>query len=399
MTSWKYIVCLLAVFAAACGTDGAEPDNAATGTGTDYDEAGIEAWGDSYDERLSGKADNAGCSGVLVPDRSGFGGRVALTFDDGPNPATTNLVLDVLAANEIKATFFINGNRVNSQAARDALKRIIDEGHILANHSHNHENLGTANLARVEQQVDQTHTIIEAQGVTPLYFRFPFGSSTCATADLVRSFGYRVTGWHVDSADWCFAASRGGVGVCDRATFAHVPDSLRHSMPDLVLSETKRTNGGILLFHDVHRNTADSLDEIIHRLQNDGFTFVNVDDVSTFPMLNNDDLNDFSWTGDACELDEECDYAAAASCLTYGTEEAPAGSCTVPCAGFCDDFPGRAATFCVSLNDGVSGTCLSKSSAQNNFCNDMPGTIATTVPRFVGDSSAPNSVADVCFPQ
>lgn len=379
-----------------CGTDGSDDDPVVIDGEDPYDADGINAWGEAYETLESGKSDSSGCSGVIVPDSSGFGGRVALTFDDGPEPASTNIVLDVLAVHGIKATFFINGKRVNSQEDRDVLARILDEGHILANHSQNHNNMAQiSNPASLEAEVDRTHQIIEDAGAQPLYFRFPYGSSNCNTADLVKSFGYRITGWHNDSADWCFASSRGGTGYCDPRTFRHVPDSMRDDMVGLVMQQARAKNGGILLFHDVHMNTANEIDEIISRLTNEGYTFVNIDDVSTFPLLNNDDLGDLPWTGSACEQDPDCEsMGSGAGCLTHDA----GGFCTVLCEGFCDDFPGRAPTFCASIDDGRSGTCLSKPSPANNNCADLPGTSVRNVTRHVGSSSAPASTSEVCFP-
>src|SRR5262245_3873923 len=81
--------------------------------GDDHDHSGeTEAFEEAYAQVELGKQDSGGCSGVIVPDNSGFGKRVALTFDDGPNPLTTPTVLDILKEHGIKATFFINGSRV-----------------------------------------------------------------------------------------------------------------------------------------------------------------------------------------------------------------------------------------------------------------------------------------------
>lgn len=363
-----------------------------------YPSEGIEAWGQSYETRETGKSDNPGCSGVLVPDRSGFGGRVSLTFDDGPNPTTTNQVLDTLADHEIKAAFFINGRRVDNSAAQQTLKRIIDEGHILANHSQNHKNLRTLDLSRVESEVDRTHQIIEDAGIDPEYFRFPYGSSSCSTMDLVESFGYRSTGWHTDSADWCFANGRGGVGYCDPDTFAHVPNLLRDDMPGLVMEQVQRNNGGVVLFHDVHSHTANSLDQIIRNLKEEDFSFVNIDDVSTYPLLNGDDLEDLPWVGSACQEDAECEFGDG-TCNAYQTGGMTTGFCVLEgCEGYCEDFPGRAPTFCVSLDGGESGSCVSQAHDRNDNCAELPGTVPTERTRYVGSSSAPASTAEVCLP-
>src|SRR5690606_5940879 len=125
-----------------------------------------EEWNEAYERNTGGKADSLACSGVKVPDSSGFAGRVALTFDDGPNTTTTPQVLDTLRNHGIQATFFINGNRVKGAAERAVLARILEEGHILANHSHAHSNLRNLSIAQVDQQVELTQTIIEQAGET-----------------------------------------------------------------------------------------------------------------------------------------------------------------------------------------------------------------------------------------
>ena len=99
---------------------------------------------------------------------------------------------------------------------------------------------------------------------------------------LARSKGYVVTGWHIDSADWCYAA---GGGTCSRSTFRYVPDPLRSNMLGYVLSQVHATNGGIILFHDIHANTADNLDAMLTALEADGFSFVRLDDQAVFPKL------------------------------------------------------------------------------------------------------------------
>ncbi|MBL4687342.1 MAG: polysaccharide deacetylase family protein, partial [Nannocystaceae bacterium] len=224
------------------------------------------AWERAAEENEAGKADDNGCSGVLVPDRNGFGKRVALTFDDGPNPTTTPKVLDILARHDIRATFFINGSRVSSDAHRAVLTRIVDEGHILANHSHRHKNLSTLSGDSVDNEIRQTHEIIAGFVDAPRFFRFPFGASTCGTARQVRDFDLVVTGWHVDSADWCYAKGTGGVGFCHPDTFKWVPDQHRDDMVGYTVGQVQAKGGGVVLFHDIHANTVANLEPIIERL-------------------------------------------------------------------------------------------------------------------------------------
>ncbi len=361
------------------------------------------AFEDAFEQTEFGKADSSGCSGVVVPDSSGFNKRVAMTFDDGPNPETTPQVLDLLKKYSVPATFFINGSRVNGDAARAVLTRILAEGHILANHSQKHLNLKTLSSSQVDQQVKQTHEIIASTGTTPKYFRFPFGSANCSAIEIVKGYGLITTGWHIDSGDWCYASAKGGVGYCHPDTFRYVPDSFRSDMVGYTLSQVRKRGGGVVLFHDIHQNTADSLEAVLSTLQNEGFTFVNVDDTATFPVLNGGQAVPVPFVGDSCDTNDDCGFSngsATGSCHRFtpagGTEQ---GFCTVSCEGYCPDRPGKAPTFCASLDGGQSGSCVPKSHTINDNCGALTGTTAKDAQRFVGNSGAPPVTSKVCLPE
>lgn len=352
-------------------------------------------WNAAYDEQTGGKADSVECSGMVVPDRSGFGKRVALTFDDGPNATTTPRVLDILKAHGIKGTFFTNGSRLGTAEARQLIARMVAEGHNVGNHSQTHQNLKTVSAAKLEQEISQTQNILAGLGVEPGFFRFPFGSAGCYAAEQVREHGYKIVGWHIDSADWCFAS---GHGTCPASTFRYVDDQYRSNMAGFVLSQARANGGGILLFHDIHPNTVDHLESIITTLLDDGFTFVGVDDEQTFPLLNGVTA---PFVGSSCSGPADCSFSAGGAqgeCLTYGDQDQQ-GICTVDCQGYCPDKSGFAPTFCTSLDGGQTGQCLPKSDALNHACADLPGTVAVSVPRFVGTSTASAATAVVCIPE
>jgi len=375
------------------------------GAADDHDESNpsgndIAAWEDAYEQTDMGKVDSSGCSGVIVPDKNGFQKRVALTFDDGPNPATTPQVLDILKQNGIHATFFINGMRVTSDAARAVLARVTAEGHLLANHSQHHLNLKTVSSQKLVSEVDGTHDIIVTAGVTPRFFRFPFGSASCSGISYVKSLGYAVTGWHIDSADWCFAASS---GHCSASTFRYVPDGYRDDMVGYVMSQVKSKNGGVLLFHDIHQNTASHLQEIITQLKTNGFSFVNIDDTATFPLLNGATPAPTPFVGDPCKSDTECNFSDGSKngfChrFTPSGSSTEVGFCSLSCEGYCPDKTGKAPTFCTSLDGGSSGSCVSKADALNGNCSKITGTSAASADRFIGGSSASPSTASACLP-
>jgi len=386
VTPWVLSVPMLA----ACSASDPQNDPA------ELNDDEIAAWDEAYEENASGKADSAGCSGVIVPDRGGFDKRIALTFDDGPHLANTPQVLEVLAAHDAIGTFFVNGKSVRTQEHQDLLLQMHAAGHIIGNHSQNHKNLKTVSHSTLVYEIEQTHDILVQLDLDPAFFRFPYGASTCTTADTVRSYGYAVTGWHIDSADWCYGASRGGVGYCSPSTFRHVPDSYRGDMAGYVLSQARSKGGGVLLFHDVHAYTVNNLDHVLTTLENDGFTFVALDDVDTFPLLNGEAPEDTPFVGSTCGDTLECEFSASGEdgfCHTYED----GGFCSLGCEGYCPDKYGAAPTFCVTL-DGETGQCVSKSSHENDDCAELPGTTAQTMDRYVGSSTAPASTAVVCVP-
>ncbi len=354
---------------------------------------------DAYDELLrdDGSADSARCSGVVVPDRGPFNGRIALTFDDGPSLTNTTQVLETLAAHGALGTFFINGRSVSSEAHWTLLREMAATGHIIANHTTTHPNSVTLSADAFRREVEQTHEIIAELDQETLFFRFPYGSSNCTTAGIVEEFGYHTTGWHIDTADWCFANSRGGVGYCSPSTFRHVPDVYRNDYIGFTLHQLSRTNGGVLLMHDVHSYTVSQLDALLTALEGAGYEFVGLDDVATFPLLNGQEPPATPWIGSPCAHDDECSF-------TYGDktgyceifESGEAGLCALACEGYCPDRYSFATTFCVETPEGASGQCVARAEAENGECSELPGAAAVELDRWIGASGASASTALVC---
>ncbi len=368
----------------ACGTD--EDDDHGP---DDFD---IEAQAAASQLAGDGKADTTGCSGVRVPDQGDFGGRIALTFDDGPSAITTPTVLATLRAHHAPAAFFMLGKQV--KANPDIVKEILlDDSFIVGSHTWSHPNMAQQSAGTVARQMDDTGAAFAEVGHTVKYFRFPYGSSTCATADAARARDYVITGWHVDSADWCY---QGGNGYCSPSTFRYVDDAFRHDMTGYVLSQVKRSNGGIVLFHDIRSYTARELDSILTRLEQAGYTFTGLDDLDAFPELNGSAPAPKPFVGDGCEADADCDFSNAGRdgfCL--------GGFCSIPCAGFCPDKAGKAPTFCIADPDPeiAGGVCVSKAVSLNGDCADVPGSIDDDRDRFVGASNAAPANARVCAPK
>ncbi|MBS1117906.1 MAG: Polysaccharide deacetylase [Deltaproteobacteria bacterium] len=127
--------------------------------------------------------------------------RIALTFDDGPDPVRTPALLDALAELDVKATFFVVGDGVDANPALCA--RIANEGHELGNHTYSHRYLPLARTRSVERELRATdRAIADATGTVPSIARPPYGGRSPWT---VRAFGRlakRLVLWDVNSFDW-----------------------------------------------------------------------------------------------------------------------------------------------------------------------------------------------------
>jgi peptidoglycan/xylan/chitin deacetylase (PgdA/CDA1 family) len=121
--------------------------------------------------------------------------RVALTFDDGPWPESTAAILDILAESGVGAAFFVIGR--NAARWPDLLGRICAEGHILGNHSYDHDHFGVLGRRRywVDQIARTDEVITRAAGAPPAFFRPPMGFKTAHMAAGLRAGGHRVVAW------------------------------------------------------------------------------------------------------------------------------------------------------------------------------------------------------------
>ncbi len=128
-------------------------------------------------------------------------GELALTFDDGPNPAWTPPLLDLLAARNVKATFFMMGS--HAQAAPELVRRIAAAGHLLCNHSWSHPNLARSSAARIREELQRTQQTLEQICGAPVrYFRPPYGARRPAVFRIARELGLHPVLWNAMTTDW-----------------------------------------------------------------------------------------------------------------------------------------------------------------------------------------------------
>lgn len=127
--------------------------------------------------------------------------RVALTFDDAPDPRFTPAILDVLAKYDVCATFFVVGARAAKHPV--LVRRIHNEGHIIGNHSYNHAVFSTLSLTNYGKQIWWTDAIIKnITGYSPLFVRPPYGELLPQQVNWSKHAGFTIVNWDVDSVDW-----------------------------------------------------------------------------------------------------------------------------------------------------------------------------------------------------
>jgi peptidoglycan/xylan/chitin deacetylase (PgdA/CDA1 family) len=151
------------------------------------------------------------CSWASVNPRAQLFGRVvsrldkpnaiALTFDDGPNPAVTPRLLQLLDDNQVRATFFMIGKHV--RACPELAREVVARGHAVGNHTETHPNLFWCSRKENERQLGLAQEAIESATRTrPSVMRPPYGSRNPFLARAARQFGYRVITWTLIGFDW-----------------------------------------------------------------------------------------------------------------------------------------------------------------------------------------------------
>jgi peptidoglycan/xylan/chitin deacetylase (PgdA/CDA1 family) len=183
---------------------------------------------------------------------------VVLTFDDGPIPPATPKILDLLAAECVKATFFIVGEM--ARAYPQFVKRAFQDGHTIGTHTEHHPHLNELSAARGQQEIargiDSTAKALGSADQLAPFFRFPYLDSTPAAEAYVLSRGLMI--WSVD------------IGISD--WYAVKPEQL----VKIALSRLEAKQRGVILLHDIQQRTAAALPSIFMELKKRGYRVVHV---------------------------------------------------------------------------------------------------------------------------
>ena len=177
---------------------------------------------------------------------------IALTFDDGPN-YNTSKVIDVLNKYDIKATFFVLGNRAINN--KDILRKMVDSGMEIGNHTYNHLLLTKYDENKIRSEIEDTSEVIySATKKRPKLLRPSYGS---VNNKIKKVANMPIIIWDIDTLDWKYHNSK-------RIT-SRVVNKVR--------------DGDIILMHDIYSASLNALSNIIPILQDNGYEFVTIDEL------------------------------------------------------------------------------------------------------------------------
>jgi peptidoglycan/xylan/chitin deacetylase (PgdA/CDA1 family) len=187
----------------------------------------------------------------------GSTGKIALTFDDGPDPVQTPVILDILKKHEVKAAFFLIGKRIKGN--EEIVRRMFSEGHEIGNHSYSHSWYWDFLPGFVmKKELRRTAEIIlEITGKKPRLFRPPYGVINPMVSNALKRSGLKVIAWNRRSLD---TVIRDQEKVTDRVT--------RNLQP-----------GDVVLLHDTAAITRRVLDTVIARVKEKGLGFGSLEEI------------------------------------------------------------------------------------------------------------------------
>ena len=184
--------------------------------------------------------------------------RLYLTFDCGYELGYTWSMLDTLKEKNVKAVFFWTLHQLKENPELTA--RMIDEGHIVANHSVSHKSMPTLTRQEMAEEIEGVENYLRRYfGYTSKYFRFPTGEYSDNSLECVTSLGYRMAFWSVAYADYDTANQPG-----KQAAFNTVTSRLH--------------KGAVILLHSTSESNMQALGDIIDYAHSNGYVFASLDD-------------------------------------------------------------------------------------------------------------------------
>ena len=183
---------------------------------------------------------------------------IYLTFDEGYEAGYTSKILETLKENDVKATFFITAHYVNT--ASDLVKQMIDEGHIVGNHTVNHKSMPDLSEEEIRKEVLDLHTTIYNKfNYEMKYIRPPKGEFSERTLKITNSLGYKTVMWSFAYEDW------------NEDKQPNEEEAKKKILDNL-------HNGEIMLLHGNSKTNTNILDSVIKEAKNMGYVFKSLDE-------------------------------------------------------------------------------------------------------------------------
>ncbi len=186
---------------------------------------------------------------------------VYLTFDAGYDHGILSKILDILKDKNVKSTFFVTGDFLTRE--QDLVKRIVDEGHIVGNHTWNHKNITKISLDTLEEEItkveDKYYNITHQKMVK--FFRPPEGEFSQESLKHIASMGYKTFFWSIAYKDWDTNNQHGG-----DYGYQAIMNNIH--------------NGAIILLHTVSQDNLECLENVIDDLRQNGYVIKNLDEMS-----------------------------------------------------------------------------------------------------------------------
>ena len=185
---------------------------------------------------------------------------IYLTFDEGYENGYTASILDTLKEKNVTAAFFCTGDYVTRN--KDLIGRMVNEGHIVGNHSWNHKSMPSLSETEFKEELKKIDDFMKENfGYTVTYLRYPNGEFSEKTLEMAKDLGYKTAFWSVAYKDW-------DTSVINGADYA-VNQVLNHIH-----------NGAIILLHAVSKDNTEALGTIIDKLREEGYTFASLNSLS-----------------------------------------------------------------------------------------------------------------------
>ena len=185
---------------------------------------------------------------------------VYLTFDNGYENGYTETVLNVLKEKDVPAAFFVTGHYL--QTEQDLVNRMVDEGHIVGNHSFHHPSLPEVSDERFVRELESLKSLYEeVTGSKDMrYLRPPQGTFSERSLAKSEELGYTNVFWSFAYKDWIIQEQKG---------WKYAYDSVMNKIHP----------GAVMLLHSVSSDNAEALPKIIEELESQGYTFKSLDDL------------------------------------------------------------------------------------------------------------------------